>query len=126
LQSLCGRVTRHPAEPVRPACDDPAGHDAAGHHHRSPDAEGHDGADHQQALDQLAGKPGKGRKPCTLRKAAGSLTRKLSAGITTITFTGRVGSRALAAGRYELRAVATDAAGNASVAKTATLTVLAK
>ncbi len=73
-----------------------------------------------------AGKPGKGRKPCTLRKAAGSLTRSLRAGSGTVVFTGRVGSRALAAGRYELRAVATDAAGNASSPKTTSFAVLGK
>ena len=71
-----------------------------------------------------AGKPGKGRKPCTLRTPAGSLTRAVRAGATTIAFSGRVGSTTLAKGRYELRAVARDAAGNASRPKVAGFKIL--
>ena len=47
-----------------------------------------------------------------------------NAGAGAVAFTGRIGARALPAGRYRVLVSARDAAGNAAVARTATFTVL--
>ena len=53
------------------------------------------------------------------RTLAGSLTDAGEQGANTLAFRARLGGRALAPGRYRLRAVATDAAGSASTARLA-------
>jgi Tol biopolymer transport system component len=63
-------------------------------------------------------------KRCTRRTALGTVTAKAVHGNTRITFTGRVGKKRLTAGTYRLTVTVTDAHGNRSKAKTATLTVL--
>jgi hypothetical protein len=55
----------------------------------------------------------------------GTLTRSGTAGLNEIRFSGRIGRRALLAGKYRLAATATDAAGNHSQAHRATFTILA-
>jgi hypothetical protein len=53
-------------------------------------------------------------------KVAGSFRDSDSAtGANSLRFSGRLGGRKLAAGRYRLTAIAKDAAGNAGTAKTA-------
>ena len=52
------------------------------------------------------------------KRAAGKLTRTGKSGLNTIAFSGRIGTRALKAGRYRAVITATDAAGNRSAAKT--------
>lgn len=54
----------------------------------------------------------RGRR-CVVRRSVATLRRELGAGPAAIPFSGRLGRRALQPGRYELRLVATDAAGNA-------------
>ncbi|HMJ36966.1 MAG TPA: choice-of-anchor Q domain-containing protein [Baekduia sp.] len=58
-------------------------------------------------------------KPACVRyvTVAGSLTRASTAGANRFRFAGRLGGRALPAGGYRLRAVATDLGGRRSVAK---------
>jgi Tol biopolymer transport system component len=74
---------------------------------------------------QLPGRRTKGRcvKPaprlqarprCTRVVPAGTLVRSGRAGANAVRFSGRLGKRALAAGRYRVTLVATDAAGNRS------------
>jgi hypothetical protein len=53
----------------------------------------------------------------------GSLTVKAKAGANRVRFAGRLGKKALPAGRFRLVATATDAAGNRSKAKRATFTI---
>jgi hypothetical protein len=54
-------------------------------------------------------------QPCTRKLLfVGSLTRSSPAGPTSVPFDGRIGSKRLAPGRYQVTLVATDAAGNAS------------
>ena len=55
---------------------------------------------------------------------SGSFRQQGSAGENRITFSGRLAGRRLAAGRYRLRAVATDAAGNRSRAAFANFRIL--
>ncbi len=64
-------------------------------------------------------------KPC-LRyvKVLGGFTKAGAKGAGSLRFSGRLRSRKLAAGRYRLRAVATDAARNASRAQVAGFTIL--
>jgi hypothetical protein len=71
------------------------------------------------ATRRTAGKP-----RCTRYVAAGTLTRRAGAGAARATFSGRVGAKALRPGRYRLRVVATDAAGNASASATVAFTVV--
>jgi hypothetical protein len=61
-------------------------------------------------------KPAKGSKPkrCTRSVALGSFTRASAAGATSFRFTGRVKSKALAAGKYTLTATAKTTAGKSS------------
>ena len=58
-------------------------------------------------------------------RRAGALTRRqLAAGRHSLHFSGRLGARALAAGRYRATLTATDAAGNRSKPRRATFTVV--
>ena len=54
------------------------------------------------------------RKAGTRYRTVGMLRRSGIKGINTIRFTGRIGRRALRAGRYRAVITATDAAGNRS------------
>lgn len=65
------------------------------------------------------------RPACRRAAAAGTLTRRGSAGANAVPFSGRVGARKLAAGVYRLTVTARDGAGNTSKAVTATFTVVA-
>lgn len=56
-------------------------------------------------------------------KVSGSFSTNAKAGTTTLRLTGRVGGRKLKPGRYRLTAKATDAAGNAAKAQTATFRI---
>lgn len=60
-----------------------------------------------------------GERRCTERKDVGHLQRRAAATTLAVPFTGRLGTQVLAAGRYEMTATATDAAGNVSAARTA-------
>jgi Tol biopolymer transport system component len=60
---------------------------------------------------------------CTRAVKAGTLTRRLTAGAATIAFSGRIGRKALPAGRYTATLQATDAAGNTSKAVVLNFTV---
>jgi putative CocE/NonD family hydrolase len=53
-------------------------------------------------------------RPCTRLRSAGTLRRLSSLGDNRLAFSGRVGRRALAPGRYQIVLTATDAAGNTS------------
>ena len=55
----------------------------------------------------------------TGRRLRGTLRRRAGAGRVSVSFAGRLGDRPLSAGRYVLRIVATDAAGNTSGVKRA-------
>ena len=57
------------------------------------------------------------------RRAAGTLRRSGAAGANRVRFSGRIGRRALPAGRYRLTVRATDAAGNRSKARSATFRI---
>jgi hypothetical protein len=59
------------------------------------------------------------KKSCKRYKTVGTLKRTGVAGANMVAFSGRLAKRALALGRYRATIVATDAAGNKSVAKTA-------
>ncbi len=63
----------------------------------------------------------KARKRCTRRRIVKSAGFSVEAaqGVNRIAFDGRAGTRALSRGRYEVSAVASDAAGNQSAADTA-------
>jgi hypothetical protein len=63
---------------------------------------------------------------CTIVKRAGVLTRTLRGGPASVPFSGRVGSRKLAAGSYRLRLVATDAAGNRSAVRALPFAIVAR
>ena len=52
------------------------------------------------------------RPACTRWKRVGMLSRSLAAGRASVPFSGRVGARALGAGRYRLAITARDATGN--------------
>jgi hypothetical protein len=56
-------------------------------------------------------------KRCTVRTTRGTLTRTAPAGASKLAFSGRIGKRALKPGSYVLVAVARDASGNVSAAK---------
>ncbi len=60
---------------------------------------------------------------CTRWLAAGTITSTGTAGENRLRFTGIVGARSLAAGRYRLTLVATDAAGNRASVRVGTVTV---
>lgn len=64
--------------------------------------------------------------PCTRYVTiAGSFKHSgVSMKLNSLRFSGRIGGRRLAPARYRMRAVAKDAAGNASTAKTANFRIL--
>jgi virginiamycin B lyase len=64
------------------------------------------------------------RKRCTRYVAVGSLRRRGLQGTNTISFSGRIGKRPLAAGSYRASAVARDTAGNASKASVSAFTIV--
>ena len=67
----------------------------------------------------------RGRPRCTRRLGVGRLTRRnLAAGARRIPFSGRIGRRKLAPGRYAAVAQATDGAGNKSATKTVGFTIV--
>jgi hypothetical protein len=63
-------------------------------------------------------------KKCTRITTKGTLTRTSKQGPNSVEFSGRIGSRALKPGRYQATLSATDAAKNASPAKTITFTIV--
>jgi Tol biopolymer transport system component len=63
-------------------------------------------------------------RACVRLVRRGALSATGTAGANRVRFTGRLGRRLLAPGRYEARAVARDAAGNASRARTVRFVVL--
>jgi hypothetical protein len=64
------------------------------------------------------------RRACTRLLRAGTLTRTLPAGRRSITFSGRIGKRALLVGDYRATVTAVDAALNVSRARTVTFTIV--
>src|SRR4051794_20767470 len=75
-------------------------------------------AGHRSGTRCRAGAPARGSraKRCTAMRKAGSLTVAGRAGTNAIVFSGRLGTRALARGRYRSSATAADPAGNRSAA----------
>lgn len=65
------------------------------------------------------------RRACTRFVLAGTLRRVGRRGANKITFTGRIGRRALGPGRYRAVFSAMDHAGNASIQRSVFFTVLA-
>jgi hypothetical protein len=63
------------------------------------------------------------RKPCRLLVRKGSFSRSLPADRSRVAFTGKFGKRALKRGRYVLRAIPTDAAGNRGARRSLTLRI---
>lgn len=63
-------------------------------------------------------------KRCTQLTTVGTLTRTGKAGANSVAFSGRLGRKALAAGRYRFVIAATDAAGNTSAKRTLKFRVL--
>lgn len=64
------------------------------------------------------------KKSCKRYKTVGTLKRTGVGGANKVAFTGRLGKKALALGRYRASIVATDPAGNKSVAKTASFKIV--
>ncbi len=56
----------------------------------------------------------RGKRACTRLVRVGAFTRKVRRTTTRYRFSGRLGAKALKPGTYQLRAVVTDAGGNAS------------
>jgi glucose/arabinose dehydrogenase len=65
------------------------------------------------------------RPRCTRLRSVGTLTRRAGVGANKTSFTGRLGSRALAAGGYRAVLAATDADGNPARTRTLDFTVVA-
>ena len=63
-------------------------------------------------------------KRCTLYKAKGTLKRSGKAGANTVAFSGRIGKKKLAKGRYRITATATDSAGNKAKKRTVSFRVV--
>ena len=63
-------------------------------------------------------------KRCTRYAKVGQLTRSATAGPNEVTFSGRLGRRALKPGAYRATASATDAAGNRSETATAAFKIV--
>jgi hypothetical protein len=63
-------------------------------------------------------------KRCTIYKTKGTLKRSGRAGANSVAFSGRIGARKLAKGRYRIVATATDTAGNKAKQKTAAFRVV--
>jgi hypothetical protein len=70
------------------------------------------------------GKPRKGARRCTRSITIGTLTRKAASGKRRVPFSGRIGKRKLAPGRYVLTVRARDAGGNRSAPRTARFTIV--
>lgn len=67
------------------------------------------------------------RKACTRFTDAGTLSRaRISAGATSVRFTGRIGAKALKPGRHRITVTVTGASGARSAPRTATFTVVAR
>jgi glucose/arabinose dehydrogenase len=64
------------------------------------------------------------RPACVRYLRAGTLTRTLAGGRRSVAFSGRIGRRALRAGRYRAIVTAIDGAGNVSRSRTVTFTIL--
>ena len=64
-------------------------------------------------------------RPCTRYVTVGTLKRRALQGANRVAFTGRIGRRALNAASYRATVTATDAAGNVSVASTASFAIAA-
>jgi hypothetical protein len=64
------------------------------------------------------------RKRCTRLVAKGSFTRSARKGRSKVTFSGRIGKRALKRGRYVMRATPTDAAGNRGSRRSLSFTIV--
>jgi hypothetical protein len=64
------------------------------------------------------------RRSCTRYVHAGTLIRHVRAGASTLAFSGRIGRKALAPGRYRLTLTLRDPAGNASRPKSLTFTIV--
>ncbi len=75
------------------------------------------------AASAASAKTKKKRKKAKPRKL-GSLKRVATSGANRVAFSGTIGGKALAPGRYTLTATATDAAGNASRVVTATFQIV--
>jgi hypothetical protein len=58
------------------------------------------------------------------KRAAGKLTRTARSGRNTVAFSGRIGAKALKAGRYRALITATDASGNRSAAKSVSFRIV--
>jgi hypothetical protein len=65
------------------------------------------------------------RPSCTRLIGAGNLTRRLAAGRRSVPFSGRIGRRPLAPGRYRATLTARDAAGDVSRSQTLSFTIVA-
>lgn len=66
----------------------------------------------------------RGRPRCVRYPKVGTLSRRGKSGVNTTKFTGRLNGRPLPAGRYRAALTAIDAAGNRSVSRNLSLTVL--
>lgn len=69
-------------------------------------------------------KANRGNGHCMRYVVAGTLRPQLLSGRSNVAFTGRIGTRSLRAGTYRMSVVASDAAGNRSVKRTAAFTIL--
>jgi hypothetical protein len=67
-----------------------------------------------------------GNRRCVRYVGAGALTRKRKAGRASVAFSGRIGRTRLASGAYRVAVVATDAAKNRSLAKTASFSIVTR
>jgi hypothetical protein len=63
-------------------------------------------------------------KHCTRTVMVGSFTRSESAGLATVSFSGRLNGRALKPGGYTLTLSPTDLAGNRGVSKSVKFTIV--
>jgi hypothetical protein len=66
----------------------------------------------------------RGRRCTRYTPLTGTFTRALEAGTQSIAFGGTLARRSLSVGTYRITAVATDAAGNASAARSVTFRIL--
>ena len=65
-----------------------------------------------------------GRRRCVRYVRVGALRASGKAGVNRLSFSGRIGRRALRPGRYRARATATDLAGNVSAERRLTFRVV--
>jgi hypothetical protein len=54
------------------------------------------------------------RRACVVHRTVGTLTRRIAAGPGRVALSGRIGRKRMRAGRYRMKLVARDAAGNRS------------